>query len=113
MSSICGKEYIIDKFLPILIDLAKDDNSDVRKNVVIGLKKVFEVAGVDALSVSLSERLDAMTQDPQWRVRQAVFEFFGEIIVQFRGRESTDTKFLPKVLPIFNKFLTNNAASVR
>ena len=61
--------------IPILIDLLKDDNSEVKQNVVKGLLKIGKVIGPDLINnVALMSALTNMTKDGQWRVRMVVFE---------------------------------------
>jgi len=40
MAHLIGKDYTIQKVLPILMELIKDENADVRLNVSQGLYKV-------------------------------------------------------------------------
>jgi hypothetical protein len=40
MAHIVGKDYTMQKVLPILMELIKDENADVRLNVTSGLFKV-------------------------------------------------------------------------
>jgi len=50
MAQIIGKEYTVGKVLPILMELLKDDNSEVKLNVVSGLVKIAGVVGNELLS---------------------------------------------------------------
>lgn len=50
MSHIVGKDYTLQKILPILMDLIKDENADVRLNVAGGLIKVAAVIGPEMLT---------------------------------------------------------------
>jgi len=108
MSKNCDKDYCQLKLLPTLTLLLNDDNSDVGKNVVIGLFNVYQVVGIDMLTANLLETLDKMTKDSQWRVRDAVFDLLAKITLEF-----DDAKQFMKIKHIFMQFLTNNAASVR
>jgi hypothetical protein len=63
MASIIGKEYTNTKVIPILMDLLKDDNSEVKNNVVVGLKKIALVVREDLLSAGLLTTLGNMTKD--------------------------------------------------
>jgi hypothetical protein len=45
MAQVVGKEYTISKIIPILLELLKDDNSEVKLNVVGGLVKIANVIG--------------------------------------------------------------------
>ncbi len=50
MAHIVGKDYTITKIMPILMDLIKDENADVRLNVAAGMLKVATVVGADLLT---------------------------------------------------------------
>lgn len=50
MANLVGKDYTMSKIQPILIELMKDDNAEVRLNVVQNMKKVFQIVGIDLLS---------------------------------------------------------------
>ena len=43
MAPIIGKEYTISKVTPILLELLKDDNAEVKLNVVQGLVNIAKV----------------------------------------------------------------------
>ena len=45
MSDIIGKEMTTQQVMPILLELLKDDNSEVKLNVVKGLVKIAKVIG--------------------------------------------------------------------
>lgn len=50
MASIIGKEYTSQKVVPILMELLKDDSSDVKLKVVNGLVKIANVIGEEILT---------------------------------------------------------------
>jgi serine/threonine-protein phosphatase 2A regulatory subunit A len=50
MADVIGKDYTSQKVVPILMELLKDDNSEVKLNVVKGLVKIAKVIGVELLS---------------------------------------------------------------
>ena len=50
MSHRVGKEYTVSKVQTILMDLIKDDNADVKLNVVSGMKNVAKVIGAEILT---------------------------------------------------------------
>jgi len=108
MANIIGKEYTTQKVIPILMELLKDDNSDVKLNVVSGLVKIANVVREDLLNSQLLSTLGNMTKDGQWRVRMGVFELIAELAIIF-GKES----YVKHLQPIFMGYLTNTAASVR
>jgi len=69
------------------MELLKDDNSEVKNNVVNGLVKIAHVVREDLLNQQLLTTLDNMTKDGQWRVRMGVFELIAELAVIF-GKDS-------------------------
>jgi len=63
MAPIIGKEYSSSKIFPILQDLVKDENPEVRLNVVSGLFKLAEVLGSEILNQAFLTTLNNMTKD--------------------------------------------------
>ena len=78
MAGAVGKDVTNQKIMPILLDLIKDDNSEVKLNVVQGLFQISKVVGIDNMASTLTI-LNSMTKDGQWRVRMAVFELLGDL----------------------------------
>lgn len=66
-----------------MLELLKDDNSEVKLNVVGGLVKIANVIGADLLNAPLMTTLSNMTKDGQWRVRMGVFELIADLGVIF------------------------------
>lgn len=58
-----GKEATIAKILPLVQELIKDDNHDVRLAATEGLKLIAEVMGYDILSTNLLTTLSNLTKD--------------------------------------------------
>jgi hypothetical protein len=52
MSHIVGKDYSMQHIFPILMNLIKDENSDVRLNVASGIIKLAPVVGTDLLTAN-------------------------------------------------------------
>jgi hypothetical protein len=50
MASIIGKEYTMQKVVPILLELIKDDNAEVKLNVVSGMVKIANVVREELLT---------------------------------------------------------------
>lgn len=63
MSKYVGKEITISKVMPILLDLIKDEDCDVRLNVTKGLIKLADIIGQDLLSDSILTSLSQLTKD--------------------------------------------------
>lgn len=108
MAPLIGKNYCISTVMPILQELLKDDNSEVRLNVASNMHKLSSVVGAELLTSTLLTILTTMTKDAQWRVRMAIFELIGEFSVAF-GLEI----FTRSLEAIYFQYLTNTAASVR
>ena len=108
MASIIGKDFTQSKVTPILMELLKDDNSDVKLNVVQGLTKIAKVVGQDLLTSSLIATLTNMTKDGQWRVRMGVVELIADLGIHF-GKDI----YTKNLHSSFMGYLTNTAASVR
>lgn len=91
------------------MELLKDDNSEVKLNVVNGLTKIANVISQqDLLTANLLNQLSNMTKDGQWRVRMSVFELIADLAIIY-GREV----YVKQLSNIFMGYLTNTAASVR
>jgi len=63
MAGIVGKDVTNMKILPILYDLIKDDNADVRLSVTNGLIKLAEVLGPDLVTSNLVTTMENMIGD--------------------------------------------------
>ena len=108
MAQIVGKDYTNTQIVPILIELIKDESSEVKLNVVKGFMKIARVSSPDMLTASLIKTLTEMAKEGQWRVRMAVLELVAEMGFIF-GKEV----FCKHLQTIFMGYLTNTAASVR
>ena len=69
-----GAAAAADVVLPLLLTLLRDDEADVRLNVVSRLAPIHAVIGVDALAAALLPAVVALAADAKWRVRRAVVE---------------------------------------
>ena len=47
MSAVIGGDYTSTKIIPILLALIKDDNSEVKQNVVEGILEISKVVGIE------------------------------------------------------------------
>lgn len=64
MSPIVGKNYTETSVLPILTELLKADNSEVRLNVATNIHKLADVVGEDLLSQAFLQLLNGLVKDP-------------------------------------------------
>lgn len=49
MSEYIGKDYSSSKIVPILSELLKDENSEVKLNVVKGIEKIAVIVGMNVI----------------------------------------------------------------
>lgn len=54
MADRVGKDVTVQKIMPILADLIKDENSEVKLNVVQGLYKISKVVGIDNMTSTIN-----------------------------------------------------------
>ena len=91
------------------MDLLKDDNAEVKLNVIGGLEQIAKIVGQEVmLKNTFTDQLSLMTKENNWRVRMAVFDLIGTLGVLF-GKEI----YQAKLSGIFMGYLHNTAASVR
>ena len=62
MAMIVGKDTTKNKILPILLDLIKDENSEVKLNVIQGIELIAKVIDLDGIS-GLLKIMAEMTKD--------------------------------------------------
>ena len=108
MAPLVGKDYTLQKILPIINDLLKDDNSEVRLNSIQNLYKIIDILQMDMLTPAIMTILTSLLKDTQWRVRMATVEFIGHASVKFK-KECYQKHFET----LFIGYLTNSAAAVR
>lgn len=65
--------------LPLIVQLLKDDSSDVRLNVISKLEVILGVVGIEELSSSLIPAIITLVEDKKWRVRQTIIEYIPDL----------------------------------
>ena len=88
MAEIVGQQITAQKIFPMLIDLLKEENSEIKLSVVKGMYQIAKVIGPDILNQmsttqQLQQLLEDMTADGQWRVKMAVFELVADLGILF------------------------------
>lgn len=63
-----SKDQAYQNVQPLIKDLMKDDNQEVRKGGIEAAVKFIEALGAENIS-SLYPSLKACSEDPKWRVR--------------------------------------------
>lgn len=109
MPSECNlpKDVIISRILPIILDLIKDEDCDVRLNCSNGLINLADSIGTDLLSDSILTSLSQLTKDTQWRVREAVYTLISDLLLKFGKSQAID------LVALLFGFLEDTAAAVR
>ena len=74
LAPVVGRENTTQLLLPLFLRLLRDENSEVRLNIISKLECVNEVIGIDLLSQSLLPAVVDLAEDRQWRVRLAIIE---------------------------------------
>ena len=68
MVGAISKDQAYQNVLPLIKDLMKDDNQEVRKGGIDAAVKFIEVLGADTVN-SLYPSLKTVSEDGKWRVR--------------------------------------------
>jgi serine/threonine-protein phosphatase 2A regulatory subunit A len=63
----------------MILQLLRDESSEVRLNVISKLDIIVDVIGIDLLSVSLLPAIINLAEDKQWRVRKTIIEYIPEL----------------------------------
>lgn len=69
--------------MPILTDLLKEENPEIKLNVVGNLKLVANVVGPEFFTKEILQIINNLTKDNQWRVRMAIFELVADLGILF------------------------------
>lgn len=68
MIASVAKDIVYQKFLPLILELSRDDNQEVRQGAINAAAKCGENLGVEAIN-SIVPILKSGTEDLKWRVR--------------------------------------------
>ena len=63
------------------MELIKDENSEVKLNVIDGFRDISNVIEQDLIQNSFLTTISNLTKDGQWRVRMAVFELIADLAI--------------------------------
>jgi len=72
--SIMDTRLILSHVHPQFLQLLKDDDPEVRLNVISKLDTVNDVIGIQLLSQSLLPAIDELARDKKWRIRLAILK---------------------------------------
>jgi len=75
LSPILGPDNSITHLVDYVIFLLKDESSEVRLNLVQN-QKLMNIIGTEQLIQKLLSAIIQLTDDPQWRIRKSMIEYF-------------------------------------
>jgi len=74
VGSVIPRQMVLEQLLPIVLQLLKDADPEVRLNIISKLDTVGQVIGMDKLTHSLLPAIGDLSTDKKWRVRLAIME---------------------------------------
>ena len=98
------KEYI----LPLFHDLIKDEDHDIRMDLIKNLDKLNEVINIDNFVQGILPSLDEISENKNWRTRNQI----EETIIVF-ARITNRKIFFDNIMPICIKRLTDPVYAIR
>jgi serine/threonine-protein phosphatase 2A regulatory subunit A len=103
-----SKDQAYQNVQPLIKDLMKDDNQEVRKGGIEAATKFIEVLGADTIT-SLYPSLKACSEDAKWRVRLELMRNIIELAVKAQNNDLF-TKYLE---PLFINYLKDRVSAIR
>ena len=79
------KDEAYQRIQPLLKDLLKDENQEVRKGGLFGSAKFIETMGVDSINAFLPS-FKKCVEDPKWRVRLELLKNISDLAVNLNVR---------------------------
>jgi serine/threonine-protein phosphatase 2A regulatory subunit A len=89
---VLDKQDVFDQLLPIFLQLLRDQDPEVRLNIIGKLGSVKSIIGIDVLSDSLLPTVVELALDPNWRVRLAIIKLMPGLASQV-GKDLFDKHF--------------------
>lgn len=97
MSEEIGKKDTIDEILPICLAMLRDENNQVKLELIKEVVKLDKIIGVDVINEKITSQLWEMANDKNWRVKLEVIRYLpslanslGNEFVERLQRESLD-----------------------
>jgi len=70
-----GKSATIDKILPICLAMLRDDNNQVKLELVKEIIKLDKILGTEVVNSKITPALWDMTGDKNWRVKLEIIKY--------------------------------------
>lgn len=103
-----SKDQAYQNVQPLIKDLMKDDNQEVRKGGIEAAVKFIEVMGADTIN-SLYPSLKLCSEDAKWRVRLELTRNITELAVRAQNNDLFN-KYLE---PLFLNYLKDRVSTIR
>lgn len=97
MSPQIGKEHTVTYLLPLFLDMLRDEQSEVRLQIISNLDVINEIIGIDRLSESLLPAISDLAKDKQWRVLLAVIDY-SPLLAKQLGVDFFNKELVPLVI---------------
>ncbi|EGR34046.1 protein phosphatase 2 regulatory subunit A, alpha isoform, putative [Ichthyophthirius multifiliis] len=108
MINILPKDTIVQKLLPLIIELFDDESKEVRQGATKAVSKYVEVIGVDALKTAIP-LFKKTIEDNKWRVRVETYDALANIAKSIKNQEV----FVNNIESIYFSYLKDRVAAVR
>lgn len=103
-----AKDQIYQAIQPLIKDLMKDDNQEVRKGGIHAAAKLIEVLGPEMMN-SIEINLKQALEDPKWRVRLEAIKALINLSLKMKNPEL----FKQKLEPMITYYLKDRASAIR
>ena len=103
-----SKDQAYQNIQPLVKDLMKDDQQEVRKGGIMAAVKFLEVMGIETIG-SLNANLKTASEDHKWRVRRELIRHIADLSIRVNNSEA----FTKHFEPLFVIYLKDRAASIR
>ena len=113
MIGAISKDQAYQNVQPLIKDLMKDDNQEVRKGGIEAAVKFIEVMGADTIN-SLYPSLKTCSEDSKWRVRLELTKHITELAVKVSSFTTQNSDLFVKYLePLILNYLKDRVSAIR
>lgn len=112
MIKFISKDQAYQTIQPLIKDLLKDENQEVRKGALTAATKFIEVLGVDSIN-AFQPSFKQCSEDPKWRVRLELLRNIADLAIKLNVRWSfiQNADIFSKYLEPFYVFYMNDRAN--
>lgn len=103
-----SKDQAYQNVQPLIKELMKDDNQEVRKGGIEAAAKFIEVMGVETIN-SLYPSLKTCSEDTKWRVRLELMKNLSALAVKVQNNDL----FIKYLEPLILNYLKDRVSAIR